>query len=81
MKIIEYNALTGQTTEREMTPEEIAQMQAPQPEIPYSEKVVSLIRQRYSIDEELAIHRQKDEKPTEWQEYYDFCEWCKKESK
>lgn len=27
MKMIEYNTLTGATTERELTPEEIAQMQ------------------------------------------------------
>ena len=32
MKIIEYNALTGITTEREMTAEEIAQMEAMQVE-------------------------------------------------
>ena len=30
-------------------------------EIPYEEKVVSLIRQRYSLDEELAIQRQRYE--------------------
>ena len=30
MKIIEYNALTGEITEREMTVEELAQMEAMQ---------------------------------------------------
>ena len=30
MKVIEYNAITGEITEREMTAEEIAQMEAMQ---------------------------------------------------
>lgn len=82
MKIIEYNAQTGESTEREMTPEELAAMQEIEnqtPEIPYEQRVVNLIRQRYSVDDELAIQRQKDDKPDEWQEYYDYCEWCKNE--
>lgn len=85
MKETIYNFITGEIKEieREMTPEEIAQMQEienlPQPEIPYSEKVVNLIRQKYSVDDELAIQRQKDEKPMEWQEYYNYCEWCKEQ--
>lgn len=33
MKTIEYNAQTGETTERELTPEEITQMEAMQVEI------------------------------------------------
>lgn len=85
MKILEYNVKTNEITQREMTAEELAQMQEienlPQPEIPYSEKVVSLIRQRYSLDDELAIHRQREVKPNEWQVYFDYCEWCKNESK
>ena len=76
-----YNAQTGEVTTRELTPEEIAQMEnMPQPEIPYAEKVVSLIRQRYSIDDEFAIQRQRETKPDEWQEYFDYCEWCKNEA-
>lgn len=36
------------------------------------------IRERYSLSEELAIIRQKkDEKPEEYQAYYDYCEECK----
>ena len=76
-----YNAQTGEVTTRELTPEEIAQMEnMPQPEITYEEKVVSLIRQRYSIDDEFAIQRQRETKPDEWQEYFDYCEWCKNEA-
>ena len=43
----------------------------------YSEKVVSLIREKYSLDEELAIQRQRDSKPQEFSEYYAYCEACK----
>ena len=43
----------------------------------YSEKVVSLIREKYSLDEELAIQRQRDSKPQEFNEYYAYCEECK----
>lgn len=47
----------------------------------YNSLVVALIRDRYSIDDEIAINRQKDSKPEEFQEYFDYCEWCKNETK
>ena len=47
----------------------------------YSEKVVSLIREKYSLDEELAIQRQRDSKPQEFNEYYAYCEACKKKAR
>lgn len=47
----------------------------------YSEKVVSLIREKYSLDEELAIQRQRDSKPQEFQEYFNYCEECKKKAR
>ena len=47
----------------------------------YSEKVVSLIREKYSLDEELAIQRQRDTKPEEFQEYFNYCEECKKKAR
>ena len=47
----------------------------------YSEKVVSLIREKYSLDEELAIQRQRDSKPQEFSEYYAYCEACKQKAK
>lgn len=82
--ITEINAQTGKITTREMTAEEISAMQemenAPQPEIPYEQRVVNLIRDRYSIDDEIGINRQKDSKPDEFQEYFDYCEWCKNEA-
>ena len=80
MKIIEINALTGERKERELTTEEITQMEAmeqQQPQINYDQLVSDLIRERYTIDQELAINRQRDTKPEEFQEYFDFCEQCK----
>ena len=53
----------------------------PQIEIPYEEKVVSLIREKYSLDEELAIQRQRDTKPEEFKEYFTYCEECKMKAK
>lgn len=49
--------------------------------IPYDEKVVSLIREKYSLDEELAIQRQRDTKPEEFNEYFAYCEECKERAK
>jgi len=39
--------------------------------------IVALIRAEYSADDELAIQRQKDEKPLEYSEYSAYVEWCK----
>ena len=39
------------------------------------------IRERYSISDEFAIQRQRDEKPEEFAEYYNFCEQVKAEVK
>jgi hypothetical protein len=47
----------------------------------YEERVVELIREKYSIDDEIAILRQKDTKQEEYQAWYDFCEACKAQAK
>ena len=65
----------------EMTEEEIAEMQSQMPLIDYSEEVNNEIRKRYSVSQEFAILRQKDEKPEEYAEYYAYCEECKKNVK
>lgn len=57
-------------TWEEYTPE-------PAPEPSYEEQVVALIRKRYSSDDELAILRQRDTKPEEFEQYFNFCEECK----
>lgn len=64
---------------RDMTPEEIAEMQAPS--IPYEQRVVNRIREKYSIDDELAILRQRDAKPEEFAQYNKFVETIKTEEK
>ena len=46
-------------------------------EIDYERAVVALIREKYSVDEELALLRQRDEKEDEFKDYYDYCEECK----
>ena len=47
----------------------------------YENKIVALIRQKYNVNQELAILRQRDTKPLEYQEYYDYVEQCKKQVK
>ena len=47
----------------------------------YENKVVALIRQKYNVNQELAILRQRDTKPLEYQEYYNYVEQCKKQVK
>lgn len=49
--------------------------------ISYEAMVVSQIRQKYSLDEELAILRQRDSKPEEFSAYFNYCEACKARAK
>ena len=66
---------------REMTEQEIAEMEANKPNIPYEQRVVARIRERYSVDDELAILRQRDTKPDEFAAYNDFVEKVKREER
>lgn len=43
----------------------------------YEQEVERLIRERYTVSQELAILRQQVAKADEWQEYYTYCEQCK----
>ena len=45
--------------------------------VDYSEAVDTKIRERYSVSQEFAILRQRDEKPDEYAAYYAYCEECK----
>lgn len=47
----------------------------------YPSLVSAMIRERYSIDDEMAILRQKETKPEEWEAYNAFCEDCKAKAK
>lgn len=45
--------------------------------VEYEHKIVALIRERYNVNQELAILRQKDTKTEEYNEYYAYVEECK----
>ncbi len=47
----------------------------------YEDEVVRLVRQRYDVEAELAILRQRNEKPDEFNEYYAYVEGCKARAK
>ena len=43
--------------------------------------VEKYIRERYSVSQEFAILRQREEKPEEFNAYYDYAESCKARAK
>lgn len=47
----------------------------------YENAIVSLIRRKYNLNQELAILRQRDVKPEEFSEYNAYVEQCKQEVK
>ena len=47
----------------------------------YGQMVERLIRKRYTLSEELAILRQRDDKPEEFAAYNAYAEECKKKAK
>ena len=75
MKILENNIL------REMTQEEIAELEAMREFPSRKEQIISAVREVYSIDDELAILRQRDSKPEEFKEYFGFVESVKQSLK
>lgn len=75
----------GKIIYRDMTAEEISIIEYERDQlqqeywrnISYKEAVNTEIRKRYTIADELAIQRQRDEKPDEYSEYFQYCEQCK----
>lgn len=47
----------------------------------YGELVEHLIEQKYNIKQEIAINRQRDEKPEQFNTYNSYCEECKAKAK
>ena len=47
----------------------------------YEAEIIKLIRKKYSINQELAILRQRDTKKAEFDEYNDYVESCKEKVK
>jgi hypothetical protein len=75
MKVLENGAY------RDMTPEEFSQAEG-FCEVPTrKEAIVSAIREHYSLDDEIAILRQRDTKPDEFDEYFKFVEGVKESLK
>ena len=68
---------------RDMTEEEIKALGDinPYEGFTYEELVVEFIREKYSVNDELAILRQRDTKPEEYEAYNTFCEECKTRAK
>ena len=75
----EYKCVNGEKIE--MTEEEIAEAKNELLKIPYEQRVVDRIRLKYSVDDELAILRQRDTKPDEFIAYHDFVESIKAEER
>ena len=47
----------------------------------YEERVEQLIREKYSVNQEFAIQRQRETKPEEFKVYFAYCEECKATAK
>ena len=47
----------------------------------YPNIVEKLIREKYTLSQELSIQRQRDTKPNEFEEYNAYCEACKTHAK
>lgn len=47
----------------------------------YARQVEQLVAERYSVTEEIAILRQRDTKPGEYESYYSYVEECKERAK
>lgn len=65
----------------DMTPEEVAELEANTVEPTYKENVVAAIREKYSIDDEIAILRQRESKPEEFNAYFEDVEAIKRKVK
>ena len=64
----------------DMTQEEVDEINVFS-EMEYKDRVINRIRAVYSVDDELAILRQRDTKPDEFAEYNAFVEKVKSEEK
>ena len=63
---------------------EIKEIEVPEPKpyVPtYEQRVVQLIRERYSMDYELRNLRMRDSDPDTFNEYYQYVEECKTKAK
>lgn len=75
----EYKCVNGEKVL--MTEKEITEIKNELLNIPYEQRVVDRIRLKYSVDDELAILRQRDTKHDEFIEYNEYVEQVKAEEK
>ena len=70
---------------RDMTAEEEAEIKEQETQqynnILYEDLVTQFIREKYSLNDELALSRQRDTKAEEFNAYYAYCEACKVKAK
>jgi hypothetical protein len=60
----------------------VVEIPEPTPYVPtYEERVVQLIREKYSMDDELRNLRMRDSDPDTFNEYYQYVEECKRKAK
>lgn len=59
----------------------IVEVEQEQIVIPYKERIIARIREMYSVDDEIAILRQRDTKPEEFEQYNAFVEQIKDEER
>ncbi|MBQ2614733.1 MAG: hypothetical protein IJB80_05350 [Clostridia bacterium] len=64
----------------DLTEEDLVEVES-LPTVPYKERIINRIRAVYSVDDELAILRQRDTKPEEFAEYHAFVERIKAEER
>lgn len=61
--------------------EEVDEIPSEESKQEYKKTVRNLIREKYEIEDEIALHRQKDTKVEEFNEYNTYCEECKVRAK
>ena len=71
--------LNGQIVE--MTESEIKEFNKDSFPLTYEQRIVLRIREKYSVDDELAILRQRDTKPDEFNAYNEYVEQIKAEER
>lgn len=59
--------------------EDKSETEAVVPELTYKQKIIERIRAKYSMDDEIALLRQRNTKPEEFEEYNNFVEKIKAE--
>lgn len=82
-QLAEFRALRSQGYTMHANADGTVQLIPPEPKTDeqlrteYENRVNTLIREKYSVSQELAIMRQQTDKPEEYAEYYAYCEKCK----